>query len=287
MTLPFRVTHPSRNVCVVHLDASDAKWEQYFLLSGDRHHDNPFTRQDLEKKHLDQAIERHAGIIDVGDLFCAMQGKYDKRASKSNLRPEHVDGNYLDRLVDTAADFYEPYARNWLVMAQGNHEKSIHQRHETCLLTRLAAILNDRTGSDIQVGGYTGWVRFQIQRNTERLSKRLWYAHGWGGGGPVTQDLIQDHRRRTYIDGADIIVTGHTHDAWAVENVKISLNNANVVEHRSVWSAKVGAYKQEYGDGEGGWHIERGGVPKPLGGWWLKIYRDGQDIRTNLIRTEQ
>lgn len=33
-------------------------FEQWFLLSGDRHHDNEFCRRDLEKKHLDEAVAR-------------------------------------------------------------------------------------------------------------------------------------------------------------------------------------------------------------------------------------
>ncbi len=31
------------------------------------------------------------------------------------------------------------------------------------------------------------------------------------------------------------------------------------------------AYKEEYNDGKGGWHVERGAPPKPLGGRWLVL----------------
>lgn len=27
-----------------------------------------------------------------------------------------------------------------------------------------------------------------------------------------------------------------------------------------------------YGDGSGGWEVERGGVPKPVGAYWLRLY---------------
>jgi hypothetical protein len=33
----------------------------------------------------------------------------------------------------------------------------------------------------------------------------------------------------------------------------------------------VGTYKDEYGSGLGGWHIERGAPPKPLGGYWMRL----------------
>jgi hypothetical protein len=64
-------------------------WEQWVLLRSDVHHDNPKCNQALEKQHLDEAAEYDAPIIDNGDLFCAMQGKWDKRADKAALRPEH------------------------------------------------------------------------------------------------------------------------------------------------------------------------------------------------------
>ena len=33
----------------------------------------------------------------------------------------------------------------------------------------------------------------------------------------------------------------------------------------------TGTYKEEYGEGAYGWHVERGAPPKPLGGRILKI----------------
>ena len=65
----------SRNVHRVDIQSRGKGWEQWFLLSSDRHHDNAHADQKLEKRHLDQARERAAGIIDVGDLFCGLQGK--------------------------------------------------------------------------------------------------------------------------------------------------------------------------------------------------------------------
>ena len=91
----------------------------------------------LERRHLDMALERGAGILDFGDLFCAMQGKWDKRADVEQLRPELVSAKYLDRLVDYNADFYRRYAANWILLARGNHETSIERHHQTDLTERL------------------------------------------------------------------------------------------------------------------------------------------------------
>ena len=83
MTNKFTVEEVTGTCHKIRVPYSGSKdWEQWFLLSSDRHHDNPKTRQDLEQEHLKEAKERNAGVIDIGDLFCAMQGKYDRRASK-------------------------------------------------------------------------------------------------------------------------------------------------------------------------------------------------------------
>ena len=264
----------SPNVVSVYLDCKK-KREHWFLLRSDAHHDNPHCNQELEKKHLDEALEREAGIIDAGDLFCAMQGKYDKRSNKADIRPEHQNGEYLDSLVSTAAEFYEPYAKNIIALGYGNHETSILGRHETNLTERLAQALRTKTGAMVPVTGYTGWVRFNLNDgNNRRNSRTLWHMHGYGGGGPVTQDTIQAQRQNAYIDGADIMLSGHVHQRWLQENTKLYIDPLGEVKHRSSWYVKASTYKEEYGSGVGGWHVGTGKPPKPLGAWWLKLTLD-------------
>ena len=77
----------SRNVHEITIDLTrNRDWEQWVLLRSDVHHDNPKCKQDMERRHLDEALEFDAPIIDNGDLFCAMQGKWDKR-SDNDLQP--------------------------------------------------------------------------------------------------------------------------------------------------------------------------------------------------------
>ena len=159
-----QVIEKSRNVHFIKhaLKTSQEKDAFWVLLSFDRHHDNPKSDNVMEKRHLEQAREKNAIIIDGGDLFCAMQGKYDPRSDKRDLKPEHQTGDYLDKLVSTAADFYGPYADLFAIMAPGNHETAISKRHETNLTERLVTMMNDRHGSKVHVGGFSGWVKFQI-----------------------------------------------------------------------------------------------------------------------------
>lgn len=285
-----QVIEKSRNVHFIKHQLKSTQEEDSFwvLLSFDRHHDNPKSDNVMEKRHLDLARKRNAIIIDGGDLFCAMQGKYDPRSDKRDLKPEHQTGDYLDKLVSTAADFYGPYADLFAVMAPGNHETAISKRHETNLTERLVTMLNDRHGSKIKVGGFSGWIKFQMLVWSECVTTNLWYHHGYGGDAPVTKGVIQTNRQSVYLPDAHIVATGHTHNEWQFPIPRIRLSDKGKVSHDEQLHLKVPSYKEEYVDGYGGWHIERGGPPKPTGAVWLrmsarKTTKNGTTITTPII----
>lgn len=244
--------------------------EFQFLLRSDAHHDNPECDRRLEYAHLNEAVSRRAGIIDAGDCFCAMQGKWDKRADKSKLRPEHQSGDYLDKLVSTAAQEYGPYAKNWIVLGRGNHETGVLKRHETDLTERLVERLK-QANPLIQAGGYGGWVRFMFTRNTHGMSKVLHYYHGTGGGGPVTRGVIQTNRMAVFTPDADIVLTGHTHDQWMVPIARQRISDQGVLYHDEQLHVRTPGYKDGWGDGYGGWEVEKMLGPKPKGAAWLKF----------------
>jgi hypothetical protein len=273
--LAYAVERTGANVVTVRMDVR-AGWTQDFLLSFDRHHDNPDTDQAMERRHLGEALERGAGILDGGDLHCAMQGKYDKRSDKAKLRPEHQSGDYLDKLVSTAAAFYAPYARNWILMGMGNHETGILKNHETNLTERTAERINTTTGAHVIAGGHTNWVRFMFNTyGARRESRVLFMHHGYGGGGPVTRGVIQSNRMAVYLPDADIVASGHTHDEWQVPISRARISDQGVLYQDEQIHLRVPSYKDEYREGRGGWHIERGGPPKTTGAMWLRFAHEG------------
>ena len=281
--LPFHVSKTGKNLFDIDMFIEDgvtpASWEQWVLLTSDRHWDNPKSDHALQIKHLKQAIDRNAVIIDAGDLFCAMQGKYDKRASKSDLRPEHQVSNYLDALIQTGADFFAPYAKNFALVAAGNHETAIKKRHETDLTERFCSTVNYISGETVHNGGYSGFVRFricQIDENGKRkasISRNviLHYSHGYGGGGPVTKGVIQTNRKATYLPDADIVISGHVHESWQIELMRVRVGRSQIY-HDTQTHICLPTYKEEFGTGFGGWHVERGAPPKPIGAVWLRFY---------------
>ena len=235
---------------------------QRFLLLSDLHWDNPLCERVLLKKHLEQAKANEAPILIFGDLFCAMQGKYDPRSSKASLRPEHQVQNYLDALVDTAVEFFKPY--QVIFVSPGNHETAILKRQETDLTKRFA------DGIGCVHGTYQGWVVFRAKRSGTVKTLNLAYHHGYGGGGQVTKDIIQASRKAVYLPDADIVVSGHTHDRWIfpIEREHITARGKRVLAEQL--HLKLGNYKDEFTPGVG-WSVESGHGPKSTGGVWLYL----------------
>ena len=274
-------TEFNRNVLTVRFEDISSGWEQWVLLSADRHHDNIYCNRTLEKAHLEQAKEREALILDFGDVFCAMQGKYDPRASKDVLREEDKVDDYLDAIVRHAEADYAPYADNWALMGRGNHDQNILKRHGVDIVNSLVDRLRDKHGSDVRCGGYGGWIRFMFKyHRTSQQSIRLKYHHGAGGGGPVTKGVIQTNRQAVYLRNADIVVNGHTHDAWIVPISNEGLSETGVVKRGMTHFVRTPGYQDEYFKSEGikGHVQESWQPPKPIGAVWLRFWMERDEI---------
>ena len=275
----------TNNVHVIKAKAEPIK----VLLLSDLHWDNPKCDRELLKKHLDQAKEQGCPILLNGDTFCLMQGSYDPRKSKEDIRPEHNVNSYLDAVVNTAIEWFSPYADLIKVVGYGNHETSILKRQETDVVERFVAGLNRENGTSIEVGGYGGWILFRFNLssgvnfpNSRVTNFKLKYMHGFGGGAPVTKGTIQHNRMSTMVEGADAIWMGHVHNDYEVTYTVECLDKKNNVILKDILMIRTSTYKEEYSKGKGGWHVERGSSPKPLGGRWLELHpyrkiKDGSD----------
>lgn len=273
---PWTFTERTRNIHHCALELSRVGDERWFLLQSDVHWDNPHCDWTLLHKHWQQAKERDAAILDNGDFFCAMQGKWDKRANKNDLRPEHQTGDYLDALVRTAGDALHPYKHLLTLRGQGNHETGVKKHHETDLTDRLVERLKMKGAGAVALGGYSGFVIFQVsfRGGNTRIPIKMFYHHGYGGGGPVTRGTIQTARQAVFLADADLVWTGHSHDQFVLPIARVKLNqDCTRIDHTRQLHFRTPGYKEEYSDGYGGWHIERGGPPKPTGAMWLRIWQ--------------
>jgi len=253
---------------------------KYMLLS-DLHWDNPKCNRELLKSHLDLAVKEGAYILLNGDTFCLMQGKYDKRGNKSDIRAEHNGANYFDLIVDDALEFFAPYAQNILMVGYGNHETSIMKIHEFDILNRFVTLLNYKAGSNIQIGGYGGYFIIAPEVSNHKLPiTNLRYHHGHGGGGVITKGVIQDSRLQMFID-AEVIWQGHVHELYHHVNKREVINHQYNVSLQNQHIIRTSTYKEEHNAGYMGYHVEKGRLPKPLGCYMMEVdlYREKGENR--------
>jgi hypothetical protein len=257
----------------VHILKNDFAPKKVLLIS-DIHWDNPHCNRDLLKKHLDQALAIEADILFNGDTFCLMQGAYDPRKSKNDIRPEHNKTNYLDAVINDAIEWFSPYAHLIKVIGYGNHETNILKRAETDVIDRFVFGLNSKNGTSVEVGGYGGWIVYNFRRAEMggMAAYKIKYMHGFGGGGPVTRGVIQFNRMSTFVEGADMVWMGHVHEDHELTYTIESLNTQNRVKLKDILMVRTSTYKEEYNEGKGGWHTERGSAPKCTGGRWLEMH---------------
>lgn len=277
-----------RTVHEIRFDKISKGWEQWGLLRSDAHHDNEYSDWEFEKSHLEEAKRRGAFIIDAGDVYDLMQGKYDPRKDLDMLKEEHKGTDYLDRVLKTATRDYAPYAENFCVIGMGNHESSILDRLGTNMTDRLVVELNrkleDRQSKHrVLAGGYSGWVlfRFRIQKTVQRMVA-LAYYHGSGGGAVVTRGVISTNRMAVYLPDADIVMTGHTHDQFVVPIARVRISEHGTLGNDFQYHVKTGTYKDERQDGYNGWAIQKqDGAPKIKGACWVRFYL--QDAAKGII----
>lgn len=244
------------------------------FLCSDLHFDNPKCKRDLFFDHMERIKKKGGKAIIVGDIFCFMQGKYDPRRSKSDIRPEHNKVNYIDAVIDDTVDLLSPYKDVIAFVSDGNHETAILKNLETDTLARFVDKFNERNKTSLVKGGYRGWIIIRKETPGGYQSYKIYYNHGFGGGGEMTKGILQHSRTNMYIENADAILMGHVHELYAQPSMTEYFdNNPNAYKPkvRTVYNLRTSTYKEEFSDVDGGFHIERGRQPKPLGGIYLNL----------------
>jgi hypothetical protein len=284
----MQIERTSGAVITVRFNNVRSDWERWILLRSDAHHDSPMCRRKAEKRHLDEMVKRDGLWMDFGDLFDAMQGKFDPRRDYSGIRKEDAETNYYDLIVEHATDFYSPYADRCLVLALGGHETATERNCGLNLTSNLAFRLHagPLANSDhrIEVGGFGGWVRFmfQIHKTVCRQLKLKWF-HGAGGRAPVTKGVIQTNRQAVYLPDANIVINGHNHQSYIIPMVRERINQRGYLSKDIQWHGRIPGYKDDYGDGSGGWAVEKGFEPTPVGALWLRLWYEKDAVMHKLI----
>jgi hypothetical protein len=260
-------------VTTARIDYSGGNTEHLLFVTSDLHIDSVGCNRDRMLEDFTEAKQRGAKILIFGDVFDAMQGRFDPRRSLDELRPEYRRQDYYDFVVKDTARILAPFADSLMLITSGNHETSVLKNASISLIDRLVYSLNMEHGAQVLQGGYGGWVRFLLSRGTQggRLSVKVKYHHGFGGESMMTKGIGHASRQQVYIKDADIILNGHNHNAYYVPVISETISDAGRLVFFTTHHIRTPGYKQDYGNGSDGWAVEKGMVPKPLGGAFVKL----------------
>jgi Icc-related predicted phosphoesterase len=280
----MKIIKHAKNIHELKLEGTHVK----IAMFSDIHWDNPKCDWKILKKDLDYCVKESIPIMINGDMFCLMQGQGDRRKNKSDIRPEHNNSKYLDSIVETAVEWWSPYSHLLTVIGYGNHETSIIKWQETDILSRFVKLLNLKNHTNVQVGGYGGWflINQTVRKPSSTQTMKIRYFHGSGGGGIVTKGALNLTRALEMYEDFDVFTMGHIHENAARNDVRDTIVQGAKgyrQEQKQLHMCLTGTYKEEYGDGSKGWHVERGAPIKPIGGRILtidykRVRKDSQDF---------
>ncbi len=280
---PQPTTRQVRNVTTFEVYVP-AGWKQSIFLTSDVHFDSVHCRRELLKEHLTKARDAGAWIFDNGDMFDAMQGRYDPRRSYDDIRPEYARQDYYDAIVSDAAKFLQPFADNLRYMGKGNHELSVLKNAGTDMTDRVAARLTRKEDqSHIIIGGYSGYIRIVVKQGAKRRGVLvIHHRHGLGAGAPVTRGTIETNRQQVWAEDTDVIWNGHNHQAYLLPIAVDRMSVGGRIEPAIVWHVRTPGYEDSWHDDVSSWIAQKGVGPKPQGGIWIDMWLQNHELRWNV-----
>ena len=237
------------------------------LLISDVHLDNSKTRRDILKKHIQEIESKNGIVISGGDLMDLMQGKSDRRSSKSSLMDIHKIA-YIDDVIDETADFLSQFSVPYILL-DGNHETAVLNKLETDPTRRLSKALENKN-IKCTYGRYQNFLKFIFREKGKRSRNFVLAFHHGAWGGKITKGVLSVIRYASIYPDANAIWSGHTHDGWYVAHPQYKLDQSGSVKQRLQHHIKTGTYKDEFTKGQG-WATEKLVMPSTCGGFIMNL----------------
>lgn len=269
MKQKWTISRPGRkDNGVYYLDIGQVKAGETFsiLAVGDPHIDNPRHHSSLFGRHMSQAVDNDWPVLMIGDFYDAKEGRFDPRADRTKKDELNgPDSGYINHLVDYGARRIEPYADNIALMGEGNHEASLRKNMDVDIMHLLGRELTARGKQAPMMAGYHGWVIVRYKMSTVSGRVAIRFHHGTGGNSPVSRGAIKAHRRATFIEGADFVISGHIHTPDYSHYRSEYVTNQGRLAHRDTIHLVVPGYQRSDAYKAGGWEIMKEFPPQPCG----------------------
>lgn len=178
----------------------------------------------IKNKIMEIKNMENSYVIGMGDyLDCVV--KDDKRFSSGGLAEWMKDKQ--DDIIETqrkwAVNLFEPVKDKIICMLCGNHEETIHDKHQDDIAKHLCDDLG------VHYGGYQTFISLTFDRENSNESHR-YIIHAWHGDGAAQTEgarlmrlmrLVNDIEAHVYLMGHLHAMTSHTPDRLVLRNGKI------------------------------------------------------------------
>lgn len=245
------------------------------FMPGDPHLDSKYCDLDLFYRHMTRAVLEGRRIVIPGDIFDAMQGRFDNRRANYDALEQ------WRQIIKRAADILTPFANNLLAWSLGNHETKVLKYSQIDLLHELSLEIQQRTNKYIPVMDYNWWLMHRVRQhpnNSAWVTAKGLFWHGWGGANRVGKGS-QHNMHLQEMANYDYSVMGHTHSAYEIPTEYYDLQVAKGKIYQVI-RQRLGLRTGSYMLPHSMFAKEKGMGPSPRGGRTLdlKIHRTSQRV---------
>lgn len=252
------------------------------LFISDVHYDSRECHRAQFIRHLEQAKQAGALVFITGDLLDVMGTHKDPRSKASDIDPRYLseDFSYLDMVCEDVTDVLKPYAANIAMISEGNHETKIAAKHDTNPTRRIVKGLQE-INPDVAHGHYSGFIQISEKTtfgNSHQTHKfTIHFHHGFGGSAHRSKGMLNVQTEVAKYPDADLLVRGHTHQKWYdPSSIQLRVGRNGRVYRRQLLYLQTGSYKESWGEGQGGFAVEKNFAMLPTGGWWVFLTRESE-----------
>lgn len=217
----------------------------------DAHLDNPKSktkfRNDLIKENP------NAYIIYGGDSHDLMQGREDRRSSKSALKEAFKEDDMWNRIIDSSRkEVIEPIEDRLICMTHGNHTTSLIRKHEFDFLTWLCEGKCDV----MDTAGYI-IVRHKNKGGKILANNVLYFQHAPPSGGNRSKGMLSADLLLAQRPDADVIISEHIHQTWTHPATVEHLKTNGKPYYKNVWIIQAPTLKAEHEGRRLGYYQEK------------------------------
>ena len=276
------------NLDRIYLDGNFGEWNQLCCLS-DLHFGSQACDKSKLINYLDEAVEKKARILIIGDIFDLLLPKDMKRFKLSVLDDFLKD---KDDIINTVVnEFYklmQPYIHLIDLISLGNHEDDLIKYHSINPIYLVVEKMNQylkekKINHKVIHGGYIGYLQYVIkldhsQNGSTGSCFNILYFHGKGGEAPVSKGMIDINRMKANFL-YDLHLFGHKHNLFADSSLSVIPSSNGIVSFRPCKAVQCGTFHKTYNKKDVGnvSFAERSGfAPKETGGSFVKFRWDRQ-----------